>query len=89
MPGLLFTIEHILLLVRMELSRAATLRVQTAISVFNNTALRPADSYSFTDADTAPSVVTDLSEGTQKYNHSSKCVCLSAVWQTKQEDKND
>jgi len=50
--------------VGMDLPRAATLRVQTAIIVFNNTALRPADRYAFTDADIAPSVVTDLSEGT-------------------------
>ena len=34
-----------------------------AISMFNNTALRPGDRYSFTDADIAPSVVTDLCEG--------------------------
>jgi hypothetical protein len=38
--------------------------IKFAISVFNNTALRPVDRYAFTDADIAPSVVTDLSEGT-------------------------
>ena len=48
----------------MKLSRTATIRVQAAINVFNNTALRPADRYAFTIADIAPSVVTDLSEGT-------------------------
>ena len=48
----------------MELQRAITIRVQTAFSVLNNTALFPDDRYVFTDADTAPSVVTDLSERT-------------------------
>lgn len=74
-PGRRLTTEHIASLVGMAFPRAATM--ETAINGFRATGLWPVDRHVFTDADFAPSAVTDQPEAQQESDTASAATAVS------------